>query len=119
MRHGIVLTELIVTMVCIGIIASIAAPRLASIADAAAVRDETFRVVAALDAARGTAVRMNAVTSLAFPPAGNGVTLSGAGQPLLFGPAGLAMGASNRTIILTKGNAVRRVVISRLGRITY
>ena len=119
MRRGIVLTELIIAIVCIAIIASIALPRLASIADAAAVRDEALRIVATLDATRGVAVRMNTVTSLALPPAGNGVTLTGAGQTLLFGPAGLAMGASNRTLILTKGNAVRRVVISRLGRITY
>lgn len=119
MRRGVVLTELIIAMVCAGIIASIALPRLASINDAADVRNETLRVVSAIDSARGAAVRLNIVTSLAIPPATNGVTLSGTGQPLLFGPAGLAMGVSNRTITLTKGSAVRRVVVSKLGRITY
>ncbi len=52
-------------------------------------------------------------------PSQNGVTLGGAGQPLTFGPAGLAMGVSNRTITVTKGSAVRRIVMSSLGRLTY
>ena len=141
MRFGMVLTELMIVLVLIGIIASIAVPRLSGMSDTAAVRVEALRVVAALDAARGAAVRLNTVASLTLSntsylavavvgsdtviawsqtgPIRNGVTLSGAGAPLLFGPAGLAMGVSNRTITVTRGNAVRRVVMSRLGRISY
>jgi prepilin-type N-terminal cleavage/methylation domain-containing protein len=141
MRRGVVLTELLIVLVLMGIVASIAAPRLGAIADAAAVRDEALRVVAAIDAARGAAVRLNVDASLTLAsgsydveatvppdtvlawhqqgPAENGVTLGGAGQPLAFGPSGLAMGVSNRTITLSKGNALRKVVVSKLGRVTY
>lgn len=141
MRAGVVLTELLLGLVVAAIVAAIAVPRFAAIRDAAAVREETLRMVAAIDAARGASVRLNTVATLTLSAAGytataivgadtviawrqpgplrNAVTLSGIGQPLLFGPAGLAMGVSNRTLLLTRGSAVRRVVVSRFGRLTY
>jgi prepilin-type N-terminal cleavage/methylation domain-containing protein len=141
MRSGLVLVELMIVLVITGLIASFAVPRLTDLSDRAAVRSETLRVVAALDAARGSAVRLDAVASLAMTatgyrvtavvgtdtvvawtasgPQSSGVTVSGTGTPLLFGPAGIAMGVSNRTITLSRGAAVRRVVVSKLGRITY
>lgn len=141
MRAGLVLVELLFVVVLLGLLALIAAPRLAGVVDAAAVRDEAMRVVAALDAARGASIRLGTVATLTFSdtsyrvtaivgpdtltpwrqpgPGPAGVVLSGGGQPVLFGPAGLAVGVSNRTIVMTKGLAVRKVVVSRLGRITY
>lgn len=141
MRSGLVLLELLVVMVLIGLIAMIAVPDLASAMDRAAVREETLRVVAALDAARGAAVRLGGEVALTLADTGyqvtavtgsdttvpwrrpgplqRGTTLVGGGAPLHFGPAGLAMGASNRTLVVTKGSAVHRIVISRLGRISY
>ena len=98
-------------------------------------------MVAALDAARGASVRLGVVATLTLSdttysvtaivagdtvtawrqrgPWRSGVALSGTGQPVVFDPAGLAMGVSNRTITVTKGRAVRTVVVSRLGRISY
>lgn len=130
----------LLAMVVIGLLLAIAAPRVVHIADEAAVRAEAARIVGALDAARGAAVRLDRNASLELMPArwvvwvqqdtdsmiawhsaGNanaGVTLSGAGAPIVFGRAGIAVGASNRTLILSRGSASRRVVISRLGRIT-
>ncbi|MGH7524834.1 MAG: GspH/FimT family pseudopilin [Gemmatimonadales bacterium] len=141
MRSGLVLLELLVVMVLIGLLAAVALPDLASAMDRAAVREETLRVVAALDAARGAAVRLGGEVALTLAdsayqvtavsgsdttvpwrrpgPLTRGTTLGGGGAPLHFGPAGLAMGASNRTIVVARGSAVRRIVISRLGRITY
>lgn len=140
MRSGLVLIELIIAVAVAGIIAAIAVPELWTLSDTAAVRGETLRVVAALDATRGAALRLNGVASLTLSPASyraivvtgadsivawaqpgpaSGVSLAGTGQPLLFGPAGLAMGVSNRTITLSKGSVARRVVMSKLGRITY
>lgn len=141
MRSGLVLIELMFVVVLIGLLALFAAPRLLAVVDAAAVRDEALRVVAALDAARGASIRLGVVATLTLSdtsyrvttagggdtvtawrqpgPRQSGVALSGAGQPVIFGPAGLAMGVSNRTISVTKGTAVRRVVVSRLGRVTY
>ena len=118
MRNGFTLTELLVVLSIAAITAAIATPRLIGIADSAAVRDETLRIVAAVDAARGAAIRLGDVVTLSITTA-NGVTMSGAGQPITFGPAGLGMGVSNRTITLSKGTALRRIVVSKLGRLTY
>ena len=141
MRRGFTLTEMIAVLVIIAIIATIAAPRIAAIADAAAVRDEMIRLVAAVDATRGAAVRFDNVASLTITattyratvidgsdtltawsqsgPAATGVSIVGTGTPMTFGPAGLAMGVSNRTMTLSRGTAQRKVVLSKLGRLTY
>jgi prepilin-type N-terminal cleavage/methylation domain-containing protein len=140
-RRGLALIELLLVLVLLAIIASFAAPRLAGIVDGAAVRGETGRLVGALDAARGAAMRLGVVATLTLSdttytvtaivsgdtitawqqpgPWLRGVGITGAGQSILFGPAGLAMGVSNRTLVLSRGNNVRRVVVSRLGRLTY
>jgi Tfp pilus assembly protein FimT len=140
MRAGLVLIELLFVVALTGLLALIAVPRLFGVADAMVVRDEAMHVVAALDAARGAATRLGTVATLTFSdtsyrvtavvgkdtltawrqpgPGRSGVVLGG-GQPVVFGPAGLALGVSNRTIVVTKGQAVRQVVVSRLGRITY
>jgi len=141
MRAGLALIELLFVVVLLGLLALVAVPRLAGVADAAAVRDEAMRVVAALDAARGASIRLGTVATLTISdtsyrvtaivgpdtltpwrqpgPGPAGVVLGGAGQQVRFGPAGVAVGASNRTITLTKGQATRNVVVSRLGRISY
>ena len=109
--------------------------------DLGAVHAETGSIVSALDAARGAALRLGTVTRLTLSdsgyqveatvarddltawrgagPAHRGVHLAGAGRPILFAPSGIAMGASNRTLILSKGAVSRRVVVSRLGRLTW
>ena len=46
-----------------------------------------------------------------------GVALAGPSRPLAFAPTGLPMGVSNATFQLSRGAVVRRIVISRLGRI--
>jgi Tfp pilus assembly protein FimT len=141
MRAGLVLFELLLAMVIAALIAAIATPRLLSISDAAAVRDETLRLVAALDATRGASIRLGVVATLAVAdtsyrvvaiigsdtiipwrqpgPWRNGVSLGGAGQPIAFGPDGLATGVANRTFTVARGATLRRVVMSRLGRLTY
>jgi len=141
MRAGLALLELLLAMVLAAIIASIATPRLVDLADAAAVRDEALRVVTAFDAARGAAVRLDVVTVLALTDTSyrvtaivgtdtvtpwqqsgasyRGVVLGGSGQSIAFGPDGLAMGVANRTITVAKGTALRRVVMSKYGRLTY
>jgi len=141
MRRVQTLTELLVVLVIAAMVAAIALPRIGALADAAAVRDETIRLIAAVDATRGAAVRLDDVASLTITatsyrativdgsdtltawsqtgPAASGVLIAGAGMPMTFGPAGLAMGVSNRTMTLSKGIAQRKVVLSKLGRVTY
>ena len=141
MRRGHTLIELALVLVLMGLLVHLVALRMAALADAGAVRDESMRLVAALDAARGAAQRLGTVAHLtladtaylvtatvdterviawrATGPVVRGIVLGGAGAALDFGPAGIAQGVSNRTLVVTKGHASRRVVISRLGRITW
>ncbi|MEI2719749.1 MAG: GspH/FimT family pseudopilin [Gemmatimonadales bacterium] len=140
MTRGITLPELLLTLVLLGILAALGLPRLGAVAAAAALRHEATEIVVALDAARLDAIRFGAVTRLTLSDSSyrlelvagsdttlqwqhdgagmRGVRLTGAGGPILFGAAGLALGVSNRTLTLTRGGTSRRVVISRLGRIT-
>lgn len=141
MNRGVTLLELLLAMVLAGLLALLSVPPLAALRDSARVRSETVRLVATLDLARGAAVRFGATVRLslsdsafqftASPIAGaavnwrlpgtaqSGVLLAGAGAPIQFGAAGLAVGVSNRTLVLSRGSITRRIVISRLGRISW
>lgn len=141
MRRGLVLIELIVGIVVSAILAGVAVPRLSAWNDAASAHGEALRVVAAIESARGEAVRRGVPVALVLgdstylirvSAAGDssllwtgggaalrGAALTGAGAPIVFTPAGLTEGAANRTIVVSHHAAQRRVVISRLGRITY
>ncbi len=140
MTRGVTLLELLLTMVLLGLLAGLGLPRLGAVASAAALRHEATELVVALDAARIEAIRFGGVTRLTLSdssyrlelavggdttlrwqhdgPRVRGVQLSGGGAPIQFGAAGLAVGVSNRTLVLTRRGVSRRVVISRLGRIT-
>lgn len=136
-----VLIELIFTMAVAAIVAGFGFVRLAAVTDAATTNEAVQRIVAALDAARGAAVRLDGVaiielsdsaytvrvvqgadTVAAWKAPGSqrdGVTLRGVGAPMRFGPSGIAVGAANRTLVVEKGSAQRRIVLSRLGRVEY
>ena len=133
--RGMTLIELLLVLAILGTVALMAAPRLSAVRDRAALRVARSALLEALDAARGAAVRLDgpvAVTTEAerlvirsdttvlrsWPePGRSGVTLSGLATPIRFGPAGLATGASNRTLRLSRGGDTLSVVLSRLGRI--
>lgn len=138
--RGTTLIELVLVLTLLALVMAIGVPRVLHVADAAAVRLEAARLVGALDAGRGAALRFDANAALTLDPdrwsvairrgtdtlvawhtAGSmasGVSLSGAGAPIVFGRSGLAVGAANRTLVVSRGQATRRVVVSRLGRIT-
>lgn len=135
------LLELLLAITVLGLLVLVAVPGLAALHDGARVRAETLRLVAALDQARGAAIRFGSTVRVvlgdssyqftADPTEGaseswrlpgsisSDVQLAGAGAPILFGAAGLAVGVSNRTFTLTRGRITRRIVLSRLGRITW
>ncbi len=139
--RGVTLIELLLVLVLLAILSGIAVPRVVTVLDRAALRTETAGVVLALDAARGAALRLGTVTRLtladssyrvdasmpgenvtpwqAAGPLLRGIRLTGTGPPILFAPSGIAMGAANRTLLLSKGTVTRRVVVSRLGRLTW
>lgn len=136
MRRGFTLLELLLALTLVGLLLLLAVPKLRGLAAGAALRHEAARLVAALDAGRGLALRSGSVAKVTLGdsayrietdaggsrwpgPAGSGVRLTGAsGGPIVFGAAGLATGASNRTLVLTRDGESRQVVVSRLGRIT-
>lgn len=141
MHRGVTLPELLLAVVLAGLLTLLVVPRLAAFRDGAAVREEGVRLLVALDQARGAAVRLGSNTRLALSdsaytlsaapidttvrlwrtpgPGSAAVRLTGAGAALLFGSSGVAVGASNRTLQLSKGSVTRRLVISRLGRILW
>lgn len=140
-NRGLTLPELLLVLVLLALGAGLALPRVMMALDAGLVRAEAAAVVTALDTARGAAMRLGAVARLTLADSGyqvvvqapggttvvwrgsgaaaRGVHLTGAGQPILFGPSGVAMGAANRTVQLARGAVTRRVVVSRLGRLTW
>ncbi|HEY4320253.1 MAG TPA: GspH/FimT family pseudopilin [Gemmatimonadales bacterium] len=139
MRQGFALLELLCVCCVMAVTTAIAVPRCIHLADAAAVRQASGRLVAALDAARGAAVRLQQTATLTIADSaftvsavvgndtvrawraagGDGVTVTGAGAGISFSPSGMASGVANRTLVLTRGGVTRRVVVSRLGRLTY
>jgi prepilin-type N-terminal cleavage/methylation domain-containing protein len=137
-NRGITLIELLLALIIIGLLALVGYPRVAGYADAMALGQARAEVVAALDAARGAAIRLGATVAVEEDgptlvvrrldpdtsvwwrgrhPMVHGVVLSGLDRRILFGAEGLAVGASNRTLQLRTARATRRVVLSRLGRI--
>jgi Tfp pilus assembly protein FimT len=139
MRRGTTLPDLILTLTVMGLLLAIGAARLAAVRDAARVRVVMAQLVGAIEVARGSAIRLGGGVTLHLDttrwevrrPLGSdtlvtwqspghsptGVTLSGAGSPLRFGPAGLTTGVANRTLRLSRGTVTRSVVLSRLGRV--
>jgi Tfp pilus assembly protein FimT len=135
-RRAVTLAELLLVVVLIGIGLGIAAPRVAAIADRAALRTARADLLRALDATRGAAIRLGHPAELVLAgsmlqvhgpevpplwripaPEHAGVELLGLTTPIRFGPSGIAMGVANRTLRLRRGDDTLEVVLSRLGRV--
>ena len=139
MRRGLSLLELLVVLALAGILAGFALPAARRFGDAIAADHAAQAIVAAHRVARFTAimrsrrtlldVRADSLTVRAIQgadtvslwvrpgPGAQRVALTGPSRPLAFAPTGLPMGVSNATFQLSRGEVVRRIVISRLGRI--
>jgi prepilin-type N-terminal cleavage/methylation domain-containing protein len=136
---GYTLVELALALVVAGILAALAAPRFAAMADALAVDAAVRRVTALHQAARMQAVlhSRTAVYSIAtdtlrialvragdttraataLGPAADGVTLAGPAHPIVWSPVGITTGLSNGTWRFVRGAVERDVIVSRLGRL--
>jgi prepilin-type N-terminal cleavage/methylation domain-containing protein len=142
MRRGITLLELLLVLVLIGLLAGMVIPGSASLADRLAVEHQAARLLVAYRSAWVTARMQQRLALLSIsadtlairtvPSAGSpdtllawlapgpsvaGVALSSPSHTSVFGPDGLGMGLANTTHVLVKGNATRKVVVSRLGRV--
>lgn len=139
MRQGVTLVELLVVVVLLGLMTAMVAPRLdrplaALVADA-----EARRIAAAHTRARMLAIASGRVMLLRIAPdtlsitevngmdsirvwqergpAVANATVTGPTRPLMFTPLGITFGVSNGTWVVTYRGVVRRVVVSRLGRV--
>ena len=121
----------------IGLTIGIVTPRIASMQDRLAVEQAAQHLVAAHRRARITSILRSRPAVLTIGPdsfsirmagesadvwgsrgpAGWGVTLAGPVRRLTFSPVGITTGLSNATFRLSRGSAVRTIVVSRLGRV--
>lgn len=138
-RHGALLVELVLALVVAGLLVAIGVPALRAPLDRLATDRAALEVAAAHTRARIASIAHNRVgrllitqdsltITLGHPPdttrhwsAGgpsvSGVTLTGPTREILFRPAGISYSLSNATYTLTRGAAITRVIISRLGRV--
>ncbi len=139
MRQGITLVELLIVMTLVSLLGMITLPRLARPLASIRVEQEAHRVAAAHTRARMIAVTSSRVALLRITPdsitigtveggdtvarwrgqgpAAAGVSLAAPDRTLLFAPVGITYGVSNGTWTLSYRGVVRRVIVSRLGRI--
>lgn len=139
MRQGITLVELLIVMTLVSLLGMITLPRLARPLASLRVEQEAHRIAAAHTRARMLAVTSSRVALLRITadsitlstvegtdtlprwrspgPAAAGVSLTAPDRTLMFAPIGITYGVSNGTWTLTYRGVVRRVIMSRLGRI--
>jgi prepilin-type N-terminal cleavage/methylation domain-containing protein len=137
MRQAFTLPELLLVLALGSILLGLAIPRLSAALDRIEVAAAASHIVAAHQRARLTAVTQGLVAVLSVDPraltirrrgqttplwseagpAAHWVSLVGPARQFTFSPEGFSLGLSNATIRLTRGNASRTVIISRLGRI--
>jgi prepilin-type N-terminal cleavage/methylation domain-containing protein len=137
MRRGATLPELVLTLVLMGLVLAIALPHLGGMADSLAVDRAAQEIAAAHRRARMSAILRSRVLELTIDssnlairprgdttllwradgPAADRVALAGPRRTLTFSPVGITFGLSNASFKLTRGAAIRTVVVSRLGRV--
>lgn len=133
---GFSLLEQLVVLVVMGILLTLAGPRAASALDRAAVRDARMQLISALGSARSSAIARAERVSVAMDVGAGilrvlsgadtllvrslrtelGVTLASSRDTVTYGASGRGYGATNSTIVLTRGVAVETVFVARLGR---
>ena len=137
MRQAFTLPELLLVLALGGILLGIGLPRLSAVLDRIEVAAAASHIAAAHQRARVTAVTQSVVAVLSVDsleltirqrglmtplwseagPIAHRVSLAGPARKFTFSPEGFSMGLSNATLRLTRGNATRTVIISRLGRV--
>lgn len=136
MRRGYTIVELTLVLAVIALLLGIALPRIAPLRDGWSAEQAAQAVILAHSRARGAAILLSRPLVLTVAPeslriatladsvvwrgpgpSAEGASLAGPIRKLTFSPVGLSMGLSNATFRITRGAAVRTVVVSRLGRV--
>jgi len=136
MRKGYTLLEQLVVMAVMTILLTIVAPRTLSALDRSAVRNARRQLISALSTARGSAqsraervsVAMDSTAGLLRILAGAdtllvrplrselGVAFAASRDTITYGASGRGYGATNSTIVLSRGSVAETVYVARLGR---
>jgi prepilin-type N-terminal cleavage/methylation domain-containing protein len=139
MKKGVTLVELLVVLCIAGLLAGLAFPRLSGWLDSWSVRAAAAEVASSFALARQAAIaRGNFATVFVDSAASavavtvgadtilrrllgtvHGVSLRGNRDSLSYDALGHGYGASNQTIVVTRGAAADSVIVSRLGRVRY
>ena len=121
----------------VGVLATIAAGRTTALRDRMSVRSAATETVATFALARRWSVSRAARTAIEIDTASaslivrsyadtiarrrlassHGVRVSASRDSMAYAPNGLGYGASNLTIVLTRGSAAETISVSRLGRV--
>lgn len=137
MRRGQSLLELLLAIAISSLIMGISLPRLAAARDRLMVDEQVRRIVSAHRRARMAAILQSqeVVLSVAADtlsirieeghetlwleegPSFGGVELTGGPKQITFSPIGVTTGVSNASFSLSRGQALRTVIASRLGRL--
>jgi prepilin-type N-terminal cleavage/methylation domain-containing protein len=138
-KPGFSLTELLVAMLIIALLAGIAFPRMRGLRDWIATDQAAREVTTALAVARHAAathatrarllIASDSLRIEGFGPTGwepwwsapgpahLGVALTLSNATIVFGATGMGWGASNTTVTLRRGSQVETITVSRVGRI--
>jgi prepilin-type N-terminal cleavage/methylation domain-containing protein len=136
MRRGFTLLELVLGLTLMALTLGIALPRMAAIRDSWIAEEAAQGIIQAHRRARLSAIVTSRIVVLTVAPdsltittsagtvlwrrpgpAAGGATLAGPLRRLTFSPVGITMGFSNATFRISRGAALRSVIVSRLGRI--
>jgi type IV fimbrial biogenesis protein FimT len=136
MRKGFTLLEQLVVLAVMTILLTLVAPRTLSALDRSAVRNARRELVSALGSARSSAQSRAERVSVAMDSSAGmlrilagadtllvrplraelGVGLVASRDTVTYGASGRGFGATNSTIVLSRGAAAETVYVARLGR---
>ncbi len=140
MTRGTTLTELLLVLTLLALLAGLALPGFASARDQWAVQEAARAITDAHARARLLALAERRTILLTLDadsivlrarlapgdtvlrwrapgPAANGVAVTGLPHRLTFAPTGIPFGFANNTYTITRGGAQHQVVVSRYGRV--
>jgi prepilin-type N-terminal cleavage/methylation domain-containing protein len=136
-QRGTTLPEMMVVVTIVGVLAVVAFGRSSGLRDRMSVRAAATETIATFALARRWSVTRATRTAITFDTASasvlvrsyddtiaqrrlassHGVTLATSRDSMAYAPNGLGYGASNLTLILTRGAAAETIFVSRLGRV--